>query len=133
MVFIACICLIAFKLLVKAQQTIGGDYGAVAQALYGNWLRYLIQFFLCLSQVGFVASYLIFISQNVGLAVDALSSCHAPFESKYYIWMVLIGKPLMHSGIFNDSMNNKLFVSYSYYPNLLGSQNCQFVLGSSHC
>lgn len=92
MVFIASVCLIAFQLLVKAQQTIGGSYGDVAQALYGNWLRYLIQFFLCLSQMGFVASYLIFISQNIGLAVDALSSCNAPLDSKYYIWIVLAGK-----------------------------------------
>lgn len=90
MVFIAAICLVAFQILVKAQQSVGGSYGDVAQALYGKWLRWLIQFFLCLSQMGFVASYLIFISENIGLAVDTLSNCSSPIESKYYIWMVLI-------------------------------------------
>jgi amino acid permease len=96
MVFIATICLVAFQILVKAQQTVGGSYGDVAQALYGKWLRYLIQFFLCLSQMGFVASYLIFISENIDLAVGTLSNCNAPFENKYYIWIVLAGKKKKH-------------------------------------
>lgn len=90
MVFIASLCLIAFQILVKSQQAIGGSYGDVARALYGNWLRYIIQFFLCLSQMGFVASYLIFISENIGLVADTLSNCSSPFEAKYYIWIVLI-------------------------------------------
>jgi amino acid permease len=90
MVVIASICLVAFQILVKSQQAVGGSYGDVAQKLYGPWLRYTIQFFLCLSQMGFVASYLIFISENLGLAVGTLSNCTSPIESKYYIWMVLI-------------------------------------------
>ncbi|KAI7891289.1 transmembrane amino acid transporter protein-domain-containing protein [Mucor mucedo] len=89
MIFVALVCLAAFQILVKAQQTVGGSYGDVAQALYGSWLRYIIQFFLCLSQMGFVASYLIFISENIGIAADTLSNCSSPIESKYYIWMVL--------------------------------------------
>lgn len=92
MIFVASVCLIAFQILVKTQQTVGGSYGDVAQALYGTWLRYLIQFFLCISQMGFVASYLIFISENIGIAADTLSNCSSSLESKYYIWMVLAGK-----------------------------------------
>lgn len=90
MVFIASICLVSFQILVKAQQHVGGSYGDVAAALYGQWVRYMIQFFLCLSQMGFVASYLIFISENINLAAQTLSSCTSPIESKYYIWMVLV-------------------------------------------
>jgi amino acid permease len=90
MVFIASLCLVAFQILVKAQQAVGGSYGDVARKLYGNWLRYIIQFFLCVSQMGFVASYLIFISENIGLVADTLSNCTSPLESKYYIWIVLI-------------------------------------------
>ncbi|KAI9255898.1 transmembrane amino acid transporter protein-domain-containing protein [Helicostylum pulchrum] len=89
MVFVAAICLGAFQILVKAQQSVGGSYGDVAVALYGKWLSYIIQFFLCLSQMGFVASYLIFISENIGLAVDTLSNCNAPFASHFYIWIVV--------------------------------------------
>jgi amino acid permease len=90
MVFIALVCLIAFQLLIQAQRTIGGDYGQVAYKLYGNWLRYMILFFLCLSQMGFVASYLIFISENLGLVVDQLSHCHSPFPANVFIWLVLL-------------------------------------------
>ncbi|KAI7903914.1 transmembrane amino acid transporter protein-domain-containing protein [Cokeromyces recurvatus] len=90
MLVLALICVAAFQILVKAQQQIGGSYGDVAQHLYGAWLRHLIHFFLCISQMGFVASYLIFISENIGIVVDSLNNCNAPFEAKYYIWIVLI-------------------------------------------
>ncbi|KAI9482920.1 MAG: transmembrane amino acid transporter protein-domain-containing protein [Benjaminiella poitrasii] len=90
MIVLALICVAAFQILVKAQQKVGGSYGDVAQHLYGAWLRHLIHFFLCISQMGFVASYLIFISENIGIVVDSLNNCNAPFEAKYYIWIVLI-------------------------------------------
>ncbi|CAO3628923.1 unnamed protein product [Mucor fragilis] len=90
MVVIAFLCLVAFQLLVKAQMKIGGDYGDVAESLYGPYLRHLIQFFLCVSQMGFVASYMIFISENIGIVVDTVNDCNAPFEAKYYIWIILI-------------------------------------------
>ncbi|RCH79284.1 neutral amino acid transporter, partial [Rhizopus stolonifer] len=90
MIFIGILCTFSFQILVKSQQAIGGSYGHVANALYGKWLKYLIHFCLCLSQMGFVASYLIFISENIGLAVNTLRNGTDPFESKYYIWIVLI-------------------------------------------
>ncbi|KAI8644026.1 transmembrane amino acid transporter protein-domain-containing protein [Parasitella parasitica] len=90
MAVIAFLCLIAFQLLVQAQQKVGGDYGAVAESLYGPYLRHLIQFFLCVSQMGFVASYMIFISENIGIVVDTINNCVAPFDSKYYIWIILV-------------------------------------------
>lgn len=90
MVFIAAVCLVAFQLLVYAQRQVRASYGDMGQILYGPWLRYIILFFLCMSQMGFVASYLIFISQNIGLAVDTLSHCTSPIGSKYYIWLVLL-------------------------------------------
>lgn len=90
MVFIAAVCLVAFQLLVYAQRQVRASYGDMGQILYGPWLRYIILFFLCMSQMGFVASYLIFISQNIGLAVDTLSHCTSPIESKHYIWLVLL-------------------------------------------
>ncbi|KAI9312428.1 transmembrane amino acid transporter protein-domain-containing protein [Dichotomocladium elegans] len=89
MVFIAAICLVAFQILIIAQRQVGGSYGDLGRSLYGPWLEYLILFFLCISQMGFVASYLIFISQNIGLAVGHIANCGSPIESKYFIWMVL--------------------------------------------
>lgn len=90
MVLLASVCLVAFQILVKTQRAVGGSYGDVAQHLYGPWLKHLIHIFLCISQMGFVASYLIFISENIGIVVNTLSNCNAPFEPKYYIWIVLI-------------------------------------------
>lgn len=69
MVILASLCLVAFQILVKAQQKIGGSYGDVAEHLYGP--------------------YLIFISENIGIVVNTLNNCNAPFEPKYYIWIVL--------------------------------------------
>lgn len=89
MVILACLCLVAFQILVKTQQKIGGTYGDVAEHLYGSYLRHLIHFFLCISQMGFVSSYMIFISENIGIVVDTINNCHAPFEPKYYIWIIL--------------------------------------------
>jgi amino acid permease len=97
MVVIGSLCLFAFLRLVKAQRyvvselgSVDGSYGRVAEVLVNRWARYLIQFFLCISQMGFVASYMIFISENVGLVVSTLTNCNAPFEPKYYIWIFLI-------------------------------------------
>lgn len=89
MIFIASICLVAFQMLIYAQRQVGGSYDTIGERLYGPWLQHIIKFFLCLSQMGFVASYLIFISQNIALAVDHLSKCTSSIDSKYYIWMVL--------------------------------------------
>ncbi|SAL96104.1 hypothetical protein [Absidia glauca] len=90
MLVIGGICMVAFLLLIKAQRIVGGDYGQVAYQLYGQWLRYLILFFLCLSQMGFASSYLIFVSENLGLVVDQLSHCHRAFPSNLFIWLVLL-------------------------------------------
>lgn len=89
MVILASICTVAFQLLVIVQRNVGGSYGDVAKNLYGPWLRYLVLFFLCISQMGFVASYLIFISDNIYLVSEALSQCNPPFESKYWIWIAI--------------------------------------------
>ncbi|KAI8373270.1 transmembrane amino acid transporter protein-domain-containing protein [Blakeslea trispora] len=89
MILLASICCVAFQILVKAQQAIGGSYGDVAEHLYGPYLKHLIQFFLCISQVGFVCSYMIFISENIGIVVDTVNNCNSPFAPKYYIWIIL--------------------------------------------
>ncbi|KAI9300861.1 transmembrane amino acid transporter protein-domain-containing protein [Cunninghamella echinulata] len=90
MVVVAAICLFSFQRLVDAQLSVGGTYGHVAETLLNKWVKYCIQFFLCLSQMGFVAAYFIFISENIGLVINALSDCHSPFASKYFIWIILI-------------------------------------------
>ncbi|KAI8371649.1 transmembrane amino acid transporter protein-domain-containing protein [Radiomyces spectabilis] len=90
MVVIAVICLFAFLQLVKAQQVVGGSYGDVGGVLYGSILRYIVLFFITISQIGFVCSYLIFISGNLVNVADVLSHHRATIEEKYYIWMPLV-------------------------------------------
>ncbi|KAI7868282.1 transmembrane amino acid transporter protein-domain-containing protein [Spinellus fusiger] len=90
LIFIAVVCLLSFHLLVIVQRQVGGSYEDVGNALYGRWLRYIILFFVCISQMGFVSSYMIFISENVGIVIDTLTSCHAPFQSHYLIWIFLL-------------------------------------------
>ncbi|KAG1455808.1 hypothetical protein G6F56_006979 [Rhizopus delemar] len=90
MFIIGAICLVSFRLLIEAQQKIGGSYGDVAQHLYGFPVKILINIFICLAQMGIGASYMMFISQNIDIVVRVVNNCSYPFESKYYMWMVVI-------------------------------------------
>ncbi|GAA5803989.1 transmembrane amino acid transporter protein-domain-containing protein [Helicostylum pulchrum] len=90
MILIACICLFAFLRLVNTQHIVGGSYGDMGGLLYGQALRYIVLFFIIISQIGFVCSYFIFISGNLVSVVDVLSNCTAGIEQKYYIWMPLV-------------------------------------------
>ncbi|KAI9313893.1 transmembrane amino acid transporter protein-domain-containing protein [Dichotomocladium elegans] len=87
MLILAIICLISFQLLIAAHSAVGGSYGDIGLKLYGRVCRYFVLFFLVISQMGFVASYLMFISENIHLVAEALSNCNAPFDSKYWIWI----------------------------------------------
>ncbi|KAG1440548.1 hypothetical protein G6F56_011873 [Rhizopus delemar] len=87
---IALICLFAFQRLVNTQLIVGGSYGDIGGVLYNQWLRFLVLFFIVISQIGFVCSYFIFVSGNLVNAVDVLSSCTAGIAEKYYIWFPLI-------------------------------------------
>ncbi|ORX54587.1 hypothetical protein DM01DRAFT_1321976 [Hesseltinella vesiculosa] len=89
MVIIGVVCLISFRRLVDAHETVGGSYGHVAEVLMNRWAKYIIQFFLCISQMGFVASYMIFISSNVDLVIKKLNHCFDPIAAHYYIWIFL--------------------------------------------
>ncbi|KAG1222239.1 hypothetical protein G6F35_005435 [Rhizopus arrhizus] len=90
MVIIAAICLVAFQRLVNTQLSIGGSYGDVGGILYGQWVRFIVLFFIVISQIGFVCSYFIFVSGNLVNAVDVLSNCTSNIAEKYYIWFPLI-------------------------------------------
>ncbi|KAL9557337.1 hypothetical protein PS6_001881 [Mucor atramentarius] len=90
MVIIACICLFAFLRLVNTQLVVGGSYGDIGQVLFGRWVKYIVLFFIVISQMGFVCSYFVFISGNLVNIVDVLSHCSAQIDQKYYIWFPLI-------------------------------------------
>jgi amino acid permease len=90
MILVAGICFVAFLNLVKTQHVIGGSYGDMGGVLYGKALRYIVLFFIAISQIGFVCSYFIFVSGNLVNVVDVLSNCASNIEQQYYVWFPLI-------------------------------------------
>ncbi|KAI9309033.1 transmembrane amino acid transporter protein-domain-containing protein [Cunninghamella echinulata] len=90
MVIIAMICLIAFLHLIKTQLVVGGSYGDMGGTLFGPTLRYIVLFFIVISQIGFVCSYFIFVSGNFYSVANVLSACRNHIEQKNYIWFPLI-------------------------------------------
>lgn len=90
MIVIASICLFSFLRLVRTQEIVGGSYGDVGHRLYGRTVRYMVLFFIIISQVGFVCSYFIFISGNLVSVVQVLSHCRVTLLQKSYIWMPLV-------------------------------------------
>jgi amino acid permease len=90
MIVIAGICLFAFLRLVNTQHIIGGSYGDMGGILYGRALRYIVLFFIVISQIGFVCSYFIFVSGNLVSVANVLSNCTAGIAQEYYVWMPLV-------------------------------------------
>ncbi|ORZ07597.1 transmembrane amino acid transporter protein-domain-containing protein [Absidia repens] len=90
MTVIASICLFSFLRLVKTQQIIGGSYGDMGHRLYGQTVRYMVLFFIIISQVGFVCSYFIFVSGNLVSVINVLSDCMVHMKQEVYIWMPLV-------------------------------------------
>ncbi|CAO3644143.1 unnamed protein product [Cunninghamella blakesleeana] len=90
MVIVAVICLIAFLQLIKTQLIVGGSYGDIGGTLFGQALRFIVLFFIVISQIGFVCSYFIFVSGNFYSVANVLSECRNFIEQKNYIWFPLI-------------------------------------------
>lgn len=90
MIIVAVVNQIALLRLVETQVIVGGSYGDVGGVLYGSFTRYVVLFFLVISQMGFVSSYFIFISGNLVIIVDVLSHCVSQLAQKYYIWISCI-------------------------------------------
>jgi len=58
------------------------DIGGV---LYGNWMRRAILFSIVVSQIGFVAAYIIFVAQNLQAFVLAVTKCASNIPILYLI------------------------------------------------
>ncbi|KWU43886.1 hypothetical protein RHOSPDRAFT_18832 [Rhodotorula sp. JG-1b] len=82
--FIAMISLYSFLLLVQCSLVIPGSFGDIGGTLYGKYMRLAILCSIVLSQVGFVAAYTVFISQNLQAFFLAVTNC------KTYISIALL-------------------------------------------
>ncbi|KAI5477250.1 vacuolar amino acid transporter 4 [Pseudohyphozyma bogoriensis] len=73
--FIAMISLYSFLLLVETRLVVHGSFGDIGGILFGKYMRWCILFSIVLSQIGFVAAYTIFVSQNLQAFFMAVSNC----------------------------------------------------------
>ncbi|KAF7728625.1 neutral amino acid transporter [Apophysomyces ossiformis] len=87
------ISLYCFLLLLDCKNYIAGSYGDIGGALYGTWMRYMVLFSVAISQLGFVCGGTIFIAENMGEAIYALS--HGTLEVSTTTLLIIIALLLM--------------------------------------
>ncbi|KAJ5949596.1 hypothetical protein N7454_001180 [Penicillium verhagenii] len=80
----------AFILLVNTRMKIDGSFGDIGGILYGKHMRRIILGSIVLSQLGFVAAYIVFVSQNLQAFVQAVSNCTSFIDLKYLILLQLV-------------------------------------------
>ena len=87
LLFVAALSYYCFVLLVTTRLKIEGSFGDIGGILYGKWMRTMILGSIVLSQIGFVAAYIVFTSENLQAFVLAVSDCRANIPIKYMILM----------------------------------------------
>jgi len=89
-VFIAAVSLYSFLLLVETKFVVSGSFGDIGGTLYGSWMRYLILGSIVVSQLGFVATYMIFVAQNLQGFVAGVTNCTALIPVQYFLLAELL-------------------------------------------
>lgn len=79
-----------FVLLVTSRLKVEGSFGDMGGVLYGKWLRNLILSSIVISQIGFVAAYIVFTSENLQAFILAVSDCQTHIQVKWLILMQMI-------------------------------------------
>ncbi|KAL2351811.1 amino acid transporter-like protein [Cryomyces antarcticus] len=79
-----------FILLVRTRLKYELSFGDMGEALYGRWLRIMINFSLVISQIGFSSAYIVFTSENLQAFILAVSQCKTFIDIKYMILMQLV-------------------------------------------
>jgi proton-coupled amino acid transporter len=87
LVFVAALSYYSFVLLVNTRLKIEGSFGDLGGILYGKWMRATILSSIVLSQIGFVAAYIVFTSENLQAFILAVSDCKTLIPIKYMILM----------------------------------------------
>ncbi|MCJ1448313.1 MAG: neutral amino acid transporter [Stictis urceolatum] len=79
-----------FILLVTTRLNVEGSFGDMGGILYGKPMRSLILASIVLSQIGFVAAYIVFTSENLQAFIVAVSHCKTWIDIKFMVLMQLI-------------------------------------------
>ncbi|KAJ9143721.1 Vacuolar amino acid transporter 3 [Pleurostoma richardsiae] len=87
LLFVAALSYHCFVLLVSARLKVNGSFGDIGGVLYGKWMRIIILFSIVISQIGFVAAYIVFVSENLQAFVLAVTNCETLIEIR---WLILL-------------------------------------------
>ena len=79
-----------FILLVQTRLKVEGSFGDMGGILYGKFMRTLILASIVLSQIGFVAAYIVFTSENLQAFILAVSNCRTWIDIKFMVLMQLV-------------------------------------------
>ena len=85
--FVAALSYYCFVLLVNTRLKVDGSFGDIGGILYGNWMRTTILVSIVLSQIGFVAAYIVFTSENLQAFILAVSDCKTKIGVPWLILM----------------------------------------------
>ena len=79
-----------FLLLTTSRLKLGGSFADMGEAMYGKYMRTLINASLVISQIGFSSAYIVFTSENLRAFILAVSDCKTYIDIKLMILMQLI-------------------------------------------
>lgn len=90
LLFVAALSYYCFVLLVSTSLKIPGSFGDMGGRLYGRWMRNTILFSIVISQIGFVAAYIVFTAENLQAFIHAVSKCKTFIPIPYLILMQMV-------------------------------------------
>lgn len=90
LLFIAALSFWCFILLCNTRLVVHASFGDMGGEIYGKHFRNLINFSLVISQLGFAAAYIVFVSENLQAFVLAVTKCSTFIDIKYMILMQMI-------------------------------------------
>lgn len=90
LLFVAALSYYCFVLLVTTRLKIEGSFGDIGGILYGKWMRNLILGSIVISQLGFVAAYIVFTSENLQAFILAVTDCKKLIPITWLIIMQMV-------------------------------------------
>jgi solute carrier family 36 (proton-coupled amino acid transporter) len=90
LLFVAALSYYCFVLLVNTRLKVEGSFGDMGGILYGKWFRTIILSSIVLSQIGFVAAYIVFTSENLQAFIRAVSNCKTSISIPWLILMQMV-------------------------------------------
>ena len=84
---VAAVSYYCFVLLTKSRLALKGSYAEMGEMVHGKWMRFIINFSLVVSQIGFASAYIVFTAENLRAFILAVSKCKTAIDIKLMILM----------------------------------------------